>query len=210
MLCAVGLGANVSQAQTQAYSLVDAFPGKACRAAAISVIAPWPEKKAPELNLAPLVVVEVSMNRHTEQEWQFAASDLESARHWLAARPQQTSERRFTPRPTLNMQDTYYDSSDWMIFRAGYALRVRRARAADDAGDGETEITLKSLHRPNGALATRTEISESVGNANLQEVLARGDGIGGRIRELVGSRPLAALFRANTRRERAAPAGSRH
>lgn len=153
-----------------------------------------------------LVVVEMNMNRHTEQEWQFAARDLESARHWLAARPQQTSERRFTPRPTLNMQDTYYDSPDWMIFRAGYALRVRRARAVDDAGqgidEGETEITLKSLHRPNGGLATRTEFSESIGSANLQEVLARSEGIGGRIRELVGSRPLAALFRANTRRER--------
>ena len=143
---------------------------------------------------------------HTEQEWQFTAADLESARVWLAARPQDPSERRFASRPTLTMQDTYYDSPDWMIFRAGYALRVRRAREADSTGDGETEITLKSLHKPNDGphvgMARRTELSESVGNANLQEVLARPNGIGGRIRELVGSRTLAPLFRANTRRER--------
>lgn len=144
----------------------------------------------------------MSLQRHTEQEWQFAARDLESARHWLAARPQDISERRFAPRPTLTMQDTYYDSSDWMIFRAGYALRVRRAREADTNGDGDTEITLKSLHKPHNGVAKRIEISESIGSADLQEVLARSEGIGGRIRELVGSRPLAALFRASTRRER--------
>jgi CHAD domain-containing protein len=144
----------------------------------------------------------MSVQRQTEQEWQFAARDLESARHWLAARPRDISERRFTPRPTLTMQDTYYDSPDWMIFRAGYALRVRRAREADATGDGETEITLKSLQNGQDGLARRTEVSERVGSANLQEVLARPEGIGGRIRELVGSRNLAPLFRANTRRER--------
>jgi len=144
----------------------------------------------------------MNVQRHTEQEWQFTAADLESARLWLAARPQEQSERRFASRPTLTMQDTYYDSPDWMIFRAGYALRVRRAREADSTGDGETEITLKSLHKPNGGLARRTEHSESVGSANLQEVLARANGIGERIRELVGSRTLEPLFRANTRRER--------
>src|SRR4051812_41244249 len=144
----------------------------------------------------------MAMSRQTEQEWQFAAGDLDSARNWLAAQPQSSSERRFAPRPTLTLQDTYYDSSDWMIFRAGYALRVRRAREVDASGDGDTEITLKSLHQGENGLAKRTEISESVGDANLQEVLARADGIGGRIRALVGSRPLAPLFRAHTRRER--------
>jgi CHAD domain-containing protein len=148
------------------------------------------------------VVVNMSMNRHTEQEWQFTAQDLESARHWLAAQPQNMSERRFAARPTLDLQDTYYDSPDWMIFRAGYALRVRRALRADQEGIAETEITLKSLQRPHNGVARRTEFSESVGDTNLDEVLARGEGIGGRIRELVGARPLAALFLARTRRER--------
>ena len=144
----------------------------------------------------------MNMNRHTEQEWQFATQDLGSARHWLATQPQEASERHCAPRPTLTMQDTYYDSADWMIFRAGFALRVRRAHAADATDDGDTEITLKSLHRSQDGLARRTEISEQVGNAGLAEVLERDNGIGGRIRELVGSRPLSALFHARTRRER--------
>jgi CHAD domain-containing protein len=155
----------------------------------------------------------MGMNRHTEQEWQFAASELGPARDWLAAQPQDPTERRCAPQPTLNVQDTYYDSPDWMIFRAGFALRVRRSREADAldavAGDaaGNAEITLKSL-RPvsqnggNDGLARRTEITEQVGQADLEQVLARGEGIGERIRQLVGSRPLTPLFHARTRRER--------
>jgi CHAD domain-containing protein len=147
-------------------------------------------------------VVDMGMNHHTEQEWQFSARDLDSARSWLAAQPHEASERRFASRPTLTMRDTYYDSPDWMIFRAGFALRVREARESDDTGIGETEITLKSLHRAHNGIARRTEISESMGSAGLDEVLARDNGIGGRIRELVGTRPLAALFHVRTRRER--------
>ncbi len=144
----------------------------------------------------------MGMSRHTEQEWQFDARELDSARSWLAAQPHETSERRFASRPTLALRDTYYDSSDWMIFRAGFALRVREAREADDTGIGETEITLKSLHRAHNGIARRAEISESVGSAGLDDVLARDNGIGGRIRELVGTRTLAALFHVSTRRER--------
>jgi len=144
----------------------------------------------------------MEVNKHTELEWQFAAQDLTSARDWLAAQPQVTSERRFSARPTQNLQDTYYDSSDWMIFRAGFALRVRRATEDDGDEAGHTEITLKSLAESQDGLARRTEITESVGSTNLDEVLARGEGIGSRIRELVGERALAPLFHARTRRER--------
>lgn len=144
----------------------------------------------------------MGMSRHTEQEWQFQARDLESTRTWLAAQSQQSSERRFASRPTLTMRDTYYDSPDWMIFRAGFALRVREARPADEAGDREIEVTLKSLYAGSHGLSRRTEISETVDSTKLEEVIARGNGIGGRIRELVGARPLNALFHASTRRER--------
>ena len=142
------------------------------------------------------------MHLHTEQEWQFAARELGAARSWLAAQPRELSERRCARRPTLQLQDTYYDSSDWMIFRAGYALRLRRRHEDDAAEDGETEITLKSLHAPIGGLARRTELSEMVGDADMDAVLARQHGIGERIRELVGARTLAPLFHAHTRRER--------
>jgi CHAD domain-containing protein len=146
------------------------------------------------------------MNRHTELEWQFATQDLASARNWLAAQPQNntdsTSERRFSTRPTLNLQDTYYDSPDWLIFRAGFALRVRRASPDDGVEPANTEITLKSLHAGQDGLARRTEISENIGDTGLEEILASGQGIGSRIRELVGERPLTPLFHARTRRER--------
>jgi len=142
------------------------------------------------------------MVRHIEQEWQFQARDLESTRAWLASQPQETSERRFAPRPTLSMLDTYYDSPDWMIFRAGFALRVREARRADQADAGEIEVTLKSLRTAHDGLARRIEISETVDSARLEEVMARTEGIGGRIRELIGTRALNPLFRASTRRER--------
>ena len=101
-------------------------------------------------------VVDMVMNRHTEQEWQFAARDLESTRSWLASQPQETTERHFAARPTLTLRDTYYDSPDWMIFRAGFALRVRQAQRADEAGRGEIEVTLKSLRSGHEALARRT------------------------------------------------------
>ena len=41
-----------------------------------------------------------------------------------------------------------------------------------------------------------------VGSADMNAVLATASGIGERIRELIGERPLAPLFKANTRRER--------
>ena len=142
----------------------------------------------------------MAMSRHTEQEWQFAAQDLESARIWLAAQPRETTARHWAPQPTLTLQDTYYDSSDWMIFRAGFALRVRRE--SEDGSEGDTKVTLKSLSAAQDGLAKRVEISENVDGANIEQVMARANGIGGRIRELVGSRALTPLFRVNTRRER--------
>ena len=140
------------------------------------------------------------MDRNTEQEWQFAASGLDAARAWLAAQPANPSDRRLAAKSTLQLRDTYYDSADWMIFRAGFALRMRRERA--DSHDEQTEVTLKSLHVPHDGLARRTELSERVGSSDMNTVLATSSGIGERILELIGERPLAALFQANTRRER--------
>jgi triphosphatase len=140
------------------------------------------------------------MDRNTEQEWQFAASGLESARAWLAAQPANPSDRRLAAKPTVELTDTYYDSPDWMIFRAGFALRMRQERTG--AHGDQTEVTLKSLHDPHNGVARRTEFSERVGGADMDAVLATTSGIGERIRELIGERPLSPLFKANTRRER--------
>ena len=120
------------------------------------------------------------MDRNTEQEWQFAASGLDAARAWLAAQTANPSDRRLAAKSTLQLCDTYYDSADWMIFRAGFALRMRRERA--DAHDEQTEVTLKSLHVPHDGLARRTELSERVGSSDMNAVLANPSGIGERIR----------------------------
>jgi triphosphatase len=140
------------------------------------------------------------MNPHTEQEWQFSAPTLSAARDWLAAQPHEPGARRFKVRPTLELHDTYYDSSDFMIFRAGFALRMRHALGGLE-GD-VNEITLKSLQPSRDGFARRSEFSEQVPEADIDSVLVRPDGIGERIRELVGARPLEKLFDARTRRER--------
>jgi inorganic triphosphatase YgiF len=58
-----------------------------------------------------------------EVEWQLASSDLGSVRRWLDA--QDSIEGLVVaPQPTLQIFDTYFDTDDWRIFRAGYALRV--------------------------------------------------------------------------------------
>jgi CHAD domain-containing protein len=140
------------------------------------------------------------MEESTEQEWQFSAPGLDAARAWLAAQPHGISDRRLSVRPTLELIDTYYDSSDWMIFRAGFALRMRSERAG--AAHERTEVTLKSLSAAHDGLARRTEFSERIEGADMNAVFATTNGIGERIRELVGERPLMPLFKANTRRER--------
>ncbi len=141
------------------------------------------------------------MNHNTELEWQFEATELAATRAWLAAQPRETNSRRFSARSTLELRDTYYDSRDFMIFRAGFALRLRRSRA-DGAAVEAAEVTLKSLHAARGGLARRLEISQRVGSADMTVVLGETGGIGDRIRELTGTRPINELFRASTRRER--------
>ena len=140
------------------------------------------------------------MHKNTEQEWQFSAPALDAARAWLAAQPIEISDRRLSTRPTLELTDTYYDSPDWMIFRAGFALRMRSERTG---ADGEqSEVTLKSLSKPQNGLARRTELSQRVDGTDMNAVIASAHGIGERIRELIGERSLKPLFKANTRRER--------
>jgi len=140
------------------------------------------------------------MHKNTEQEWQFSAPGLDAARAWLAARPRDRDDRRLAVQPTLELTDTYFDSPDWMIFRAGFALRMRSERTGADGV--QTEVTLKSLSKPQNGLARRTELSQRVHGADMNAVIASNNGIGERIRELIGERPLKPLFRANTRRER--------
>jgi triphosphatase len=126
-----------------------------------------------------------------EVEWQLASADLGSVRRWLDA--QNTIEGLVVaPQPTLQIFDTYFDTDDWRIFRAGYALRVR-------SEDGRSEATLKSLHTNTGAKADRRELNEAI----ERDWQGESNGpVGLRIQAVSGTHRLQPLFEVRTSRQR--------
>lgn len=127
-----------------------------------------------------------------EIEWQFAAADLVAVRRWLLAHPEIASFR-IEPRPTLRLHDTYLDTTDWRVFRAGFALRLRER-------PGQAEATLKGLRSAREDLADRLEITEALPTgttlAASQGPLAR------RVLTFTAGVALAPLFQVKTLRDR--------
>src|SRR5262249_7546052 len=78
-----------------------------------------PARAAPDVRDAPPGRV----LDHDEVEWQLEARDLRGVQRWLRAAPP-----GFTiGTPTVDViRDTYYDTADWRLHRAGCALRPRR------------------------------------------------------------------------------------
>jgi len=130
-----------------------------------------------------------------EQEWQFTASRPDAVRAWLVSDAAQSSAR-VEQRPMIHLLDTYYDTPDWIIHRAGYALRIRRAGESNEA-------TLKSLH-PGSAtgFVKHRELSESLTEADAHTLSSAKGDVSARVRALTGSRPLEPLFQVQTQRER--------
>src|ERR1700731_1721632 len=87
-----------------------------------------------------------------EVEWQLASTDLASVRRWLEDHGT-IDGLILAPRSTLQIFDTYFDTDDWRIYRAGFALRIR-------SEDGKSEATLKSLRSNRAEVADRRELSE--------------------------------------------------
>jgi triphosphatase len=128
---------------------------------------------------------------HQEIEWQFEAADLEPVDSWLQEHAS-GSGLAVVPGATKELIDTYYDTEDWRLYRAGYALRLRR--------DGKSaEATMKPLAPAEGALRRRREISEPLENGPKTPQRARGP-VGERLRKLAGDRDLRPLFKVRTRR----------
>jgi len=129
-----------------------------------------------------------------EIEWQLASTDLAAVRRWLDQ--QETIEGLVVaPQSTLHIFDTYFDTQDWRIFRAGYALRVR-------SEDGKSEATLKSLHTNTGAKADRRELNEMI-DTGAGDWNGQSDGpVGSRVQAVSGSLPLQPLFEVRTSRQR--------
>ena len=129
-----------------------------------------------------------------EVEWQLTAPDLALVRRWLE---QHTAFEDLTiqPLPPQQIHDTYLDTEDWRVMRAGFALRLRQK-------SGHSEATLKGLQSARSDAADRREITEPL-SGSAARALARASGpVGGRVRDVAGVKPLRTLFEVRTSRQR--------
>ena len=129
-----------------------------------------------------------------EIEWQLVPTDLAAVRSWLDQQ-EIIAGLLVARQPTLHIFDTYFDTQDWRIFRAGYALRIR-------SEEGKSQATLKSLRANTGAKVDRRELNEMIdcgaGDWNGQSA----GPVGSRVQAVSGSLPLQSLFEVRTARQR--------
>src|ERR1700736_3145660 len=129
-----------------------------------------------------------------EVEWQLVSTDLGSVRRWLADHGT-VDGLVLEPRSTLQIFDTYLDTDDWRIHRAGFALRIR-------SESGTLEATLKSLHSASAEVADRRELSEAL-EGSASESLRHSIGpVGTRVHAVSGAHALLPLFEVRTSRQR--------
>ena len=127
-------------------------------------------------------------------EWQLACTDLSSVRRWLSEHGT-IDGLILEPRSTQQIFDTYLDTDDWRIHRAGFALRVR-------SGTGSTEATLKSLHSASTEVADRRELTETLLNSDSEAIRELVGPVGTRVSAVSGARALLPLFELRTSRQR--------
>jgi CHAD domain-containing protein len=130
---------------------------------------------------------------HHEVEWQFDAAELEPVEAWLR---QHSSGSGLVVEPESDekITDTYYDAEDWRFYRAGYALRVRKAGST-------AEATMKSISPAEGNIRRRREITEHL-NDDKPATLGKAPGpVGERTRSLLGGQDARPIFEIRTRRQ---------
>lgn len=132
--------------------------------------------------------------REREVEWQLASTDLGSVRRWLTDHGT-IGGLVLEPRSTLQIVDTYLDTDDWRIHRAGFALRIR-------SESGKSEATLKSLHSASAEVADRRELTESLENSESESIRQSIGPVGTRVHAVSGAHALLALFEVRTSRQR--------
>src|SRR5262249_4019145 len=97
---------------------------------------------------------------------------------------------------TSEIFDTYFDTDDWRLHRAGYALRIRSEA-------GKSEATLKSLHAVHqSGLADRRELTESLPTRSADCIALATGPVGSRVHAVSGQHELQPLFEVHTSRER--------
>ena len=131
---------------------------------------------------------------HQEVEWQFDAAELEPVEAWLRQHSS-GSGLVVEPESEEKISDTYYDAEDWRFYRAGYALRIRKAGTT-------AEATMKSLSPADGNVRRRREITEPLGD-NKPATLGEASGpVGGHTRSLLGGQDMRSMFEIRTRRQK--------
>jgi len=130
-----------------------------------------------------------------EIEWQFDALDVRPVSRWLEG-DSWGRDPAVATGEAREISDGYFDTDDWRIYRAGYALRIRRA------GGKKVEVTMKRLASANGetGLRSRREISEPLDDADPETLNGATGPVGDRVRALTGSEALRPLFEVRTRR----------
>ncbi len=140
---------------------------------------------------------------HPEIEWQFDAVDLRPVERWLDAWGARASVQPnagsdlisrgidVVPTATRRLIDTYVDTVDWRLNRAGFTLRMR-------GGGRQAEATLKSMAPATGGIRRRREISEPLAKASLEALLGSEGPVGGRARLIAGKHSLVHLFEVRT------------
>src|SRR5919112_1533046 len=127
---------------------------------------------------------------HEEIEWQLEAVELALVENWLKEHSTAAGVAG-VPGPARELADVYYDTEDWRLYRAGYAMRVRR--------DGQNaQATMKARVPSEGGLRRRREISEPIEGVETPKGIP--GPVGERVRRLAGSADLRPLFEVRTRR----------
>jgi triphosphatase len=134
-----------------------------------------------------------------EIEWQFDALDLRPVERWLATLPTLAIETKdggtvtALARPPRRLVDSYLDTDDWRIARAGFVVRTRRRGRHD-------EITLKDSRPAAGSgLRQRLEVTELLSPLGLDALGPEGP-VGRRLRAIVGTHRLHEVLQVRTRR----------
>ncbi len=134
-----------------------------------------------------------------EIEWQFDALDLRPVERWLAGLPTLAVETddggtvTALARTPRRLVDSYLDTDDWRIARAGFVVRTRRRGRQD-------EITLKDTRPAEGdGLRQRLEVTEILPSSGVAGLGPDGP-VGRRLLAIVGSRGLREVLQVRTRR----------
>jgi inorganic triphosphatase YgiF len=154
-----------------------------------------PDIESPEAFVEDRVV---SVDRQ-EIEWQYdAPHGIEEVAEWLDGLEGESEESKLSVLKSYSKEiaDTYYDTEDWRLYRAGYALRIRWE---DANGYEATMKTLASSYDDAGNLRGWYELSEPLKSVELDALSEAPGPVGERLGSLVDARGLRPLFDVYTR-----------